>query len=111
MEVKINSTRKFQRTIENFVCGNCGQEVVGNGYTNHCPKCLWSKHVDNNPGDRASRCGALMEPVSIEKNGSEFVIVHKCVKCKHEKRNKVASEDNFDEVIRISTGRTKSTRQ
>ena len=107
----MNPTRKFQRTIEDFVCGNCSQEVVGNGYTNHCPKCLWSKHVDNNPGDRASRCGALMEPVSIEKSGSDFVIVHKCVKCNHEKRNKVAPEDNFDEVIRISSRRTESARQ
>jgi 7-cyano-7-deazaguanine synthase len=26
-------TKQFQRTVEDFVCGNCGAKVVGNGYT------------------------------------------------------------------------------
>lgn len=38
--------KNFTRVIEDFICENCGTEVKGNGYTNHCPKCLWSKHVD-----------------------------------------------------------------
>ena len=37
---------KFKRKKENFVCENCGAEVKGDGFTNHCPKCLYSKHVD-----------------------------------------------------------------
>ncbi|HYC79501.1 MAG TPA: RNHCP domain-containing protein, partial [Candidatus Binatia bacterium] len=53
----------FQRTPENFVCENCGTKVSGNGYTNHCPNCLYSKHVDNNPGDRLNKCHGLMEPI------------------------------------------------
>ncbi|WDF05905.1 RNHCP domain-containing protein [Shouchella hunanensis] len=31
-------------------------------YRNHCPFCLYSKHQDIIPGDRASTCGGLMEP-------------------------------------------------
>lgn len=107
----MTQTRKFQRTIEDFVCGNCGAKVQGNGYTNHCPKCLWSKHVDVNPGDRAARCGGMMEPVSIEKKGGDFVILHRCVDCEHERKNKVSEQDDFDVVIRISSGRAKPIQQ
>ena len=49
----------FIRKTEDFICEHCGREVRGNGYTNHCPYCLWSKHVDINPGDRAAGCGGL----------------------------------------------------
>jgi Zn finger protein HypA/HybF involved in hydrogenase expression len=92
----------FKRNIEDFKCENCGNEVVGNGYTNHCPKCLYSKHVDINPGDRASSCGGLMEPISIEKKNGEERIIHKCKKCGFEKVNKIQKDDNFDLIIEIS---------
>jgi Zn finger protein HypA/HybF involved in hydrogenase expression len=95
-------TKKFQRNIENFKCENCGNEVTGNGYTNHCPKCLYSKHVDINPGDRASSCGGLMEPISIEKKNGEERIIHRCKKCGFEKANKIEKDDNFDLIIEIS---------
>ena len=55
----------FIRKTEDFICENCGAVVVGNGYTNHCPACLYSKHVDRSPGDRAADCGGLMEPVAV----------------------------------------------
>ncbi len=93
---------KFQRNIEDFKCENCGNEVVGNGYTNHCPKCLYSKHVDVNPGDRASSCGGLMEPISIEKKNGEERIIHRCKKCGFEKANKIQKDDNFDLIVEIS---------
>ena len=101
------STR-FKKKVENFICEKCGFEVVGDGYTNHCPKCLWSKHVDIFPGDRFEKCGGMMEPIRIEKGrgggfGSEsFVITHKCVECGVEKRNKVCKSDDFNEVIKLS---------
>ena len=59
-------SQKFKRKIEDFVCGHCKQKVKGNGYTNHCPKCLWSKHVDLTPGDRASGCKGMMAPSGID---------------------------------------------
>ena len=67
----------FKRKIEDFVCGNCGENIKGDGYTNHCPKCLWSKHVDINPGDRASDCGGLMEPSKMEAKGGDYDLTHK----------------------------------
>ncbi|HQY53570.1 MAG TPA: RNHCP domain-containing protein [Ignavibacteria bacterium] len=37
--------RKFQKRTEDFTCGNCGCKVTGDGYTNHCPECLYRMHV------------------------------------------------------------------
>ena len=68
-EIMNTPPKKFQRTIEDFTCEQCNFAVKGNGYTNHCPKCLWSKHVDVNPGDRAATCGGLMEPIGAEVGG------------------------------------------
>lgn len=96
-------TRRFKRNIEDFTCGHCGREVWGDGYTNHCPDCLWSKHVDIHPGDRAALCGGLMKPENIEIQSGEYMVVHKCQRCGHIKRNKMQSEDDFDEVVRIAT--------
>ena len=94
--------KKFTRTIEDFICGNCGREVYGNGYTNHCPVCLWSKHVDINPGDRAQTCGGLMKPIEVTKAGKEFMILHHCVRCDFERRNRVVADDVFETVIKLS---------
>ena len=94
--------RLFTKKKEDFVCERCGEEVKGNGYTTHCPKCLWSKHVDVFPGDRLEDCGGLMEPVLIEKESSNYVLTHKCTKCGGTKRNKTNGEDDFDEVIKLS---------
>ena len=95
--------KKFQRKIEDFVCEKCSTKVKGNGYTNHCPSCLWSKHVDVNPGDRVADCSGLMEPINVEIEKDEYIIIHQCKKCGHEKRNKSVSKDNFDEILRISS--------
>ena len=89
----------FIKKEENFICENCSEEVNGDGYTNHCPKCLWSKHVDINPGDRASCCGGMMEPIFLNSSSDKFSITHKCVKCGYEKRNIASSEDNTDILI------------
>lgn len=92
----------FIKNKEDFVCEKCGQVVVGNGFTNHCPKCLWGKHVDNDPGDRENTCGGLMKPYRVETTkGGEF-LVFKCEKCKEEKRNKVSPKDDFEEVVKVS---------
>jgi len=92
----------FERKIENFKCETCGREVVGNGYTNHCPECLTSKHVDINPGDRASDCGGIMEPVGFECKKGEYRVKQRCVNCGFERMNKVQKEDNMDEVIKLA---------
>jgi hypothetical protein len=98
----MSSTPQFQRTIEDFVCEHCGARVAGTGYTNHCPKCLWSKHVDVNPGDRAASCHGLMAPVGVDTKGGIYTILHQCVECRHEKRNKAADGDDFDMILQLS---------
>ena len=92
-------SKKFIRKKEDFVCEHCRAQVSGNGYTNHCPKCLWSKHVDIHPGDRASDCGGMMRPVDVELKGSIYIITHRCEQCGYEKRNEVAEEDDFDQIM------------
>jgi hypothetical protein len=48
--------KRFVKNDDFFVCVHCGKEVKPLGYTSrdHCPFCLWSVHVDVNPGDRAN---------------------------------------------------------
>lgn len=94
---------KFKRTTEDFVCEKCGIYVKGNGYTNHCPECLWAKHVDIFPGDRGEDCRGMMEPIKIEIKNKEYVIVHKCLKCGVERKNKAVKEDNFQMILQISS--------
>lgn len=93
--------KQFTRTKEDFICGHCGHAVKGNGYTNHCPICLWSKHVDVNPGDREAVCGGMMKPVGIKKAGDEVDILHRCIQCRHEHWNKAAPHDNKDVLFEL----------
>lgn len=95
---------RFSRKKEDFDCAVCGAHVMGDGYTNHCPKCLSSKHVDVNPGDRASPCQGIMPAVSlVHKNGADY-IVHRCVRCGHTRPNKVGKDDDFEAVMALSNG-------
>ena len=97
-------SKRFQRRSERFVCRRCGAFVAGDGYTNHCPACLWSRHVDVHPGDRRETCRGMMEPVAvIEKRGS-YVLLHRCMRCGAQKRNKTADDDDFDAVLRVAAG-------
>ncbi|OHA87678.1 MAG: hypothetical protein A3A96_03275 [Candidatus Zambryskibacteria bacterium RIFCSPLOWO2_01_FULL_39_39] len=93
---------KFKRKIEDFTCENCGEDVDGNGYTNHCPHCLWSKHVDNFPGDRGADCGGLMCPIDTKESGREWCVIQKCQKCKKIHKNKISTADNFDRLVKIN---------
>src|SRR6185369_16733546 len=94
--------RRFVRRKEDFSCLRCGVSVNGNGYTNHCPACLWSKHVDINPGDRENSCGGLMEPMKMEVKKGDYIILHQCQKCGAKKRNKAAPEDCFTELVKLT---------
>mgnify|MGYP001604743940 CR=1 FL=1 len=95
--------KNFIRKKEDFECQNCGYFVEGTGYTNHCHKCLYSKHVDLNvPGDRGNKCGGLMKPVGVEIRSGKYVLIHKCQKCGVQKKNKSAKNDNFDAIIHYS---------
>lgn len=95
--------KQFQRTKENFICEHCGQNVRGNGYTNHCPRCLWSKHVDINPGDRQETCGGLMKPADVVQKHGKYILIHRCVACGFERANIVSPNDDFDVLLQIAS--------
>jgi rubrerythrin len=103
MDERINMSKNkvFIKKTEDFVCEKCNALVKGDGYTNHCPTCLYSKHVDINPGDRASSCGGLMKPVSIEGSVGKYRVVHKCIVCGYEKPNKIAEIDDIKTIVSV----------
>ena len=95
-------SNSFAKTVEDFVCEICGTKVKGTGYTDHCPNCLTSKHVDINPGDRMAKCGGLMEPIGLIKKKGKFQIKYRCQKCNYEKFNQAAPEDNQNKITQLS---------
>jgi rubrerythrin len=95
----------FQKRTEDFRCEQCHFLVTGNGYTNHCPRCLYSKHVDVFPGDREESCGGLMEPLySLQEQGQER-LVHRCLICGKTRKNKVQEEDDFETLVTLNKKR------
>jgi len=90
-----------------FRCGHCrldvSLEAVGTAHRNHCPNCLWSRHVDDSPGDRAAECGSLMEPIAITVRGDgEWVLVHRCGGCEELHLNRTAGDDNPLMLVRLA---------
>ena len=96
--------KKFIVKDEEFICENCNKKVNKLGYTSrdHCPYCLYSKHVDINPGDRLNECKGLLIPYQIEKFKNTYKIIYKCNKCNIIHKNIMASDDDFDKIIQLS---------
>ena len=86
-------------SIRTFRCGHCDYAVPrhapGTQHRNHCPVCLWSRHLDDLPGDRESGCGGLMEPVGISpRPDGEWMVVHRCRRCDTLHRTRIAGDDD-----------------
>jgi RNHCP domain-containing protein len=94
-------TRAVREGRESFKCVHCrafiGPTVSGGKHRNHCPLCLYSRHVDGTrPGDRASDCGAKMAPVArFTRPNGEPMVVHRCLGCGFERNNRLAADDNI----------------
>lgn len=101
-----NKRRKYEKgyykknpCLDPFTCRVCGRMVVpggaGSDHRNHCPNCLSSVHMDEKPGDRASDCHGVMEPIAVwvRKNG-EWAIIHRCRICGKLSSNRIAADDN-----------------
>lgn len=105
-----------------FRCVNCKRiierkEYIGTKHRNHCPSCLYSKHVDlNNPGDREASCKSKMEPIAltVKKEGKdrygkerigELMLVHRCCneKCKKVSINRIAGDDDAQSILQVYT--------
>lgn len=93
--------KKFQKRKEDFICENCGTTVSGDGFTNHCPECFVSKHVDIFPGDRKETCQGLMDVTEVRNRGADQQITHTCRVCKHISGDHVRKGDNFDNLVEI----------
>ncbi|MBQ8005943.1 MAG: RNHCP domain-containing protein [Clostridia bacterium] len=104
--------KRFRKNDNCFVCVNCGKKVEALGYSsrNHCPFCLYSLHVDVNPGDRSSDCGGLLRPIKVETDPRKgYIIIHKCEKCGAIRRNRAAhlaktQPDDIKKLIRLTAG-------
>ena len=102
----------------NFRCIHCNKLITdtayaGTAHRNHCPFCLWSKHVDDHiPGDRASDCHGDMEPIGltfkhegVNKYGKikqgELMIVHICTICGKININRIAGDDSEETILSL----------
>lgn len=92
---------------ESFTCRLCGWLVVsagaGSGHRNHCPNCLTSLHVDEEPGDRSADCGGVMEPIGVwVRRGGEWAVIHRCRRCGKLSSNRSAADDNPLKLMSIA---------
>ena len=96
--------KKFNELDAEFICENCHKHVDRLNYSSrdHCNYCLYSKHVDINPGDRLNDCRGLLKPIGIEKHKDTFKIIYRCEKCRKMHKNIMARDDNMDIIIEIS---------
>ncbi|MET0420342.1 MAG: RNHCP domain-containing protein [Acidimicrobiia bacterium] len=92
--------RQRPRRNDSFRCGHCNLDVPldapGTAHRNHCPNCLWSRHLDDDvPGDRDAECGSTMEPIAITaRRDGEWLLVHRCLGCGVLHLNRIAGDDS-----------------
>ena len=72
------------KTIIDFTCEHCGRpvprELGKDPPRNHCPFCLWSKHVELGDQVDYPPCGALMRGVDVS-DGDGAEVVWRCLGC------------------------------
>jgi hypothetical protein len=79
---------------------------------NHCPYCLWSRHLDLfEAGDRLAACKAPMRPVGLTLkrsrnkyapvSGGELMLVHLCTDCFRISINRIAADDVPEAIIEV----------
>ncbi|MDD3822075.1 MAG: RNHCP domain-containing protein [Bacilli bacterium] len=96
--------KQFIMMDEGFSCVICGKYVNPLKYTarDHCPNCLFSKHVDDNPGDRGNNCHGILEPVAVEPSKKAlYKIIYVCQKCGEIKKNIMAEDDNMNIIMKL----------
>lgn len=91
---------------KSFKCENCNKTIstmaVGTKNRNHCPHCLWSKHVDKDIGDRQANCKGLMKPIGLtNKKDGEIMLIHQCVKCGKISTNRIAGDDEVEIIEKV----------
>ena len=110
-----------------FICENCQKQIlnppIGTANRNHCPFCLWSKHVDEiEAGDRASKCRKLMKPIGLtfkqegfDKYGKmppgELMLIHRCQSCGKISINRIAGDDDNQTIWEVFENSQKLTQR
>ena len=108
---KLNEQQYQKHREKGFTCIQCGfpvssdRELSGVNNRNHCPRCLYSRHVDEKKaGDRKADCMSRMEPVGLtikhthKRYGppeqGELMIIHVCKGCGKVSINRIAADDD-----------------
>ncbi|HVN55689.1 MAG TPA: RNHCP domain-containing protein [Anaerolineaceae bacterium] len=103
---------------DGFTCKHCGVfvscalELASVHNRNHCPYCLWSRHIDlYEPGDRLSACKAPMRPVGLTMKKTrkkyarcapgELMLIHLCAGCAALSVNRLAADDDPQALVEI----------
>ncbi len=111
---------RYGRTLfeDAFRCRQCNMLVTmqsmlsGVKNRNHCPYCLWSRHVDlYEAGDRLSACRSPMEPIGLTVkqrqnkygigNTGELMLIHHCEVCDKFSINRIAADDISDKLLEV----------
>lgn len=109
-EKKIQFEKGYYKTHscnKSFTCKYCGWIVTpqgaGSDHRNHCPNCLYSLHLDIEPGDPESDCGGIMEPISVWiRRKGEWAVLHRCKRCGTIHSNRIAADDNPIKLVSIA---------
>ena len=116
------SSERGREKDNGFHCVNCKRfvtkdEYIGTKHRNHCPFCLFSKHVDlNSAGDRKAVCKCKMKPIAltVKKEGKdkygkekigELMLVHRCCneECQKVSINRIAGDDDTHSILQVYT--------
>ncbi len=109
---------KEEEKNKGFICINCKKWVPISKYDNtvnrnHCPYCLWSKHVDHaTAGDRMSSCNSGMKPIGLTiknprvnkwemKIKGELMLIHECLSCRKISINRILAQDDEKEIMNV----------
>ncbi|MCA9278656.1 MAG: RNHCP domain-containing protein [Phycisphaeraceae bacterium] len=101
------TSRKRPNESDGFTCIKCKNHISGYAsgtqHRNHCPLCLWSRHLDEHPGDRRSVCRSSMQPIAIEvRDNGEWAIVHRCTGCNVLRANRIAGDDHILTLLALA---------
>jgi len=109
--------RKPPNTFGDFQCAHCSAPVSSARFLsgvhnrNHCPYCLWSRHLDlYKAGDRLSACKEPTQPIALTTKrsrkkyggtGGELMLVHLCTGCEDFSINRIAADDDTGMIMDV----------
>lgn len=106
----MSSSGERRHASDGFTCIHCKRPVSGSAWgtqhRNHCPACLFSRHVDEQVGDRQSPCRREMTPIGIEvrtrQHSGEWSIIHRCAGCGVIRVNRIAGDDSERSLLALA---------